>query len=186
MWWRNNFWWLFLSVFFSSCGYRWGRGGIEETYKTISVPYVLGDDAGLLTSAIIHQLAATGALEYRNGGGELILSVCLKELDDEKIGFIYAPESNGSLSNIVVSNESRLVLFAEVCLIERCSGNPLWGPIEMASSLSFDFEPDLSQANVHTESIGQLEMHPLAKDTALPALYFQLAEKIVDYVNNSW
>ncbi len=176
---------LLLCFFLTSCGYRFGRGGIRDCYSTISVPYVEGDDTGLMTNALVRTLSTKGGLSYLSSGAQLLLKVCLFEPIDENIGFIYAPEKDGGISNIVVSNEARLRLIAEVSLIDCCSGECVLGPLEISSSIDYDFESDLSNVQAHAFSLGQLEMNNLAKDAAFPSLYTLLAEKIVDYVRYS-
>lgn len=172
---------LCLALLVSSCGYRFGRGELSESYRTICIPYVEGDDQGIFTTALIRAFSQRGGLVYQSGRADLILEVCLFEPIDENIGFIYAPDSN-----IVVSNEARLTLTAKISLIEAATGCPLIPSFEVTQSLDFDFEPDLGNVNFHDFSLGQLEMHNLAEDAAFPPLFRILAEKIVDYVNYSW
>jgi hypothetical protein len=171
-----------------ACGYRFGRGEILQRYSTVCVPYAEGDNEGLFTAALVRSVITRGCLAYRSCGADLVLKVCLVKPTDINIGFIYAPPDVGDneASNIVVSNEARLTLAARVSLIDRCTGQCVVGPMEIISSLDYDFEPDLGNDNFHTFSLGQLEMHNLAQDAAFPPLYTLLAEKIVDYVNNSW
>lgn len=174
------------SFLMTGCGYRWGKGGVAECYSSVRVPYVEGDKKGAMTAALINRVASTGTLNYVSCGGDLSLKVCLLLPRDTNIGYIYAPGSGGKVSNIVVANEARLTLRATVSLVDCSNGKCIMGPVEIASSLTYDYEPDLSNVNFHRFSLGQLEMHDLAKDGAFPALYDQLAQKIVDYVNHSW
>ena len=145
-----------------------------------------GDDEGIFTSLLIKAVNTQGCLAYRSYGADLLLKVCLFAPVDTNIGFIYAPSKNRKVSRIVSSNEARLMITAKVSLIDRRSGHCVLGPIEVESSIDYDFEPDLSHINYHAFSLGQLEMHNLAQDAACPPLFANLAEKIVDYVNNSW
>ncbi len=171
-----------------SCGYRFGRGDIAERYCSVCVPYVEGDNEGVLTTALIRSLTTSGALAYRSYGSDLVLKVCLLPPRDTNIGFAYAPDDkeDDGFKDIVVSNEARLTMTAKVALIDRCTGECILGPCEVTSSLTYDFEPDLSNVDFHDFSLGQLEMHTLAQDAATPPLYSLLAEKIVSYVNHCW
>lgn len=184
-----------ISVFFAlciclltqtSCGYRWGDSELKEKYTSIVVPYAQGDDSGLFTAALIRRLVARGPFVYNSYDADLLLQVCLVAPEEENIGFVYGTQENEGVSKIVFSNEARLIACAEVSLIERCSGCCLFGPVRICSCLDYDFEPDLTDENTHRVSLGQLEMHPLAQETAYPAVYQLLAEKIVDYVSHSW
>lgn len=178
---------IFLSIL-PGCGYHFGRGEISQRYSTVCVPFVEGDSEGVFTATLVRALTMRGELAYKTAGADLMLKVCLLEPSDTNIGFIYAPPDKGDdeTSNIVVSNEARLSMGARVILIDRRTGCYIFGPIEIRSSLDYDFEPDLGNSNAHAFSLGQLEMHNLAQDATLPSLYALLAEKIVDYINNSW
>lgn len=184
----------FLGFFLlEGCGYRWGPGEIRERYESISVPYVEGDRSGFLTSAIIQRFSTTGALVFHTCDGDLILRVCLLQPEEENIGFIYAPEDeedgdveSGEISNIVVSNEARLCQSAKVTVQDALTGCTILGPVTITAFLAYDFDPDFSDVNDHTTGLGQLEMQGLARETAYPALYRILSEKIVDYVIHSW
>lgn len=174
---------LFLTT---SCGYHFGRGELIQRYSTVCVPYVEGDDEGVFTAELIHALNTQGCLSYRSCGADLALKVCLLAPIENNIGFIYAPKDETSVSNILTSNEARLMIVARLQLVDRRSGEAVFGPMEIESSIDYDFDPDLSHVASHDFSLGQLEMHNLAQDAAFPALYRLLAQKVVDYVNNSW
>ena len=178
---------FFCSLSLTSCGYRFGTGECLGQYRSVCIPYVEGDREGLLTTALIHAVTTSGTLAYRSYGSDLSLRVCLLDPLDTNIGFGYAPpQDEGGKSKIVVSNEARLTLTACVSLIDRCTGECVFGPSEVTTSLTYDFEPDLGNVDEHAFSLGQLEMHNLAHDAALPPLYTRLAQKIVDYVGHCW
>jgi len=147
---------LCLLLFLTSCGYRFGRGELIESYHSVCIPYVEGDNQGYLTTALIRSMTTRGALAYRSYDSDLVLRVCLFEPTDTNIGFAYAPEDDGSISNIVVSNEARLTMTAAIRLIDRCTGSCVLGPCEITSSITYDFEPDLTNVNSHAFSLGQI------------------------------
>ena len=184
----RNILYLGLCLLFSSCGYRFGSGGMIERYNSVCIPYVDGDNEGLLTTALIRAMTTKGALAYSSYGSDLVLKVCLLPPLDTNIGFGFAPddEEDDHFSDIIVSNEARLTMTATFSLIDRRTGTCVLGPCEAISSLTYDFEPDLTNVDFHAFSLGQLEMHNLALDAATPSLYRILAEKIVDYVNHCW
>ena len=159
-----------------------------QSYSTVCIPYVEGDRDGLFTAALIRKITTSGCLTYRSSGADLVLRVSLLLPDDVNIGFIYAPPDKGDdeASNIVVSNEARVSLNASVTLIDRATCDPILGPVVMGSFLDYDFAPDLTDVNFHAFSLGQLEMHTLAQEAALPSLYDLMAAKIVSYLCNYW
>ncbi len=173
---------LILLFLLTSCGYRWGRGELIEHYSSVCIPYVDGDEEGVMTAALIRAMTTSGALAYRSRGADLQLLVCLLPPEDENIGFVYAPDDQ----DIVVSNEARLTLSSSVRLVDRRTGCLILGPLEITSSLTYDFEPDLTNVNENAFSLGQLEMNNPAQRAAFPSLYTLLSEKIVDYVNHCW
>lgn len=180
---------LLLFLFFlPSCGYRFGRGELIQSYSTVCIPYVAGDRDGIFTAALIRKITSSGCLAYRSTGADLVLQVSLLIPEDINIGFIYAPADKGDdfYSNIVVSNEARVTLNASVTLLDRATGACVLGPVVMGSFLDYDFAPDLTDVNYHAFSLGQLEMHTLAQEAALPSLYNLMADKIVSYLCNCW
>lgn len=179
--------WLFPVLFLlSSCGYHFGKGEIVERYCTISVPYVEGDDEGCLTDAIVKELAIKSRLVYQRNGGDLVLNVCLFDPCDENIGFIFTRDEEGDPIKVLAANEARLSVVAKVTLLDVCTGDYILGPITIATSVTYDFEPDFTHVNFHAFSLGQLEMHNLAQDVAFRPLFKNLAQKIVDYVSYCW
>jgi len=175
---------LFYLLLFTltSCGYRCGTGALAERYQTIMVPYAKGDKMGMLTKALIEKVCTQSMLTYVNSGGDLQLNVCITSPKSQNIGYRYAPKN----PKVVVANEGRLIQEATVTLVDCKNHCTVLGPFTITTTFDFDFNPDTSTINEHAFSLGQLEMNNLAKDVATPPLYNLLAEKIVDYVNNSW
>jgi hypothetical protein len=180
---------LTMCLILAACGgYRWGREGFAQHYKTICVPYAEGDEVGLFTEALIRAVTTRSMLAYTACGADLQLKVCLLSPEDINIGFIYAPREHDDdrPSKVISANEARLTQRVQITLIDNRSGSSILGPLEIATSLTYDFESDLSHDNENNFSLGQFEMHNIAQTAAFPPLYTLLAEKIVDYVNNSW
>ena len=178
---------IMCTLLLSGCSYRWGEGNLVQAYETIQIPYVENDTQGQFTSALIKAFSIKSRLRYCNGGADLTVRVCLQAPQEEMIRFALAPrEPEEDNTKIVVSNEARIRMRAVVTLIDTQKGCRLLGPFEVEAFLDFDFEPDLSNVEAQSFALGQLEMHPLAQDTAYRPLYTLLAEKIVDYVIYSW
>jgi len=139
-----------------------------------------------MTTSLIRAMTTRGCLAYRSSGADLVLNVCLSAPADTNIGFAYAPKNETDFTNIVVSQEARLEITAKVTLVDRMTCACVLGPLSLSTFIDYDFEPDLGNVDFHDFSLGQLEMHNLAQDAAFPPLYDLLAQKIVDYVCNSW
>ncbi|MCH9608688.1 MAG: hypothetical protein S4CHLAM45_12690 [Chlamydiales bacterium] len=173
---------LYALLLLTGCGYHLGTGALAERYKTVTVPYVQGDSQGILTKALVEKIASQSMLRYSNNEGDLLLKVCIPSPKSQNIGYRYAPNN----SKVVVANEGRLSQEATITLVDCANNCTVLGPTTVLATFDYDFEPDMGTVNQHAFSLGQLEMNSLAKDGATPALYNLLAEKIVDYVNNSW
>lgn len=171
-------------LFTTSCGYHFVNKGRSTA---LCVPFVEGDRDGFFTKALIYEVSKSSNLNYETCA-PYCLEVCLKAPRDENIGFRFAPkdEQSDGFTNILTPEEARLTLTAVVSISNEQTGCVEFGPIEITSSVTYDFESDFSNLDFHSFSLGQLEMHPLAKDNAFCPLYSLLAQKIVDTVQLSW
>lgn len=172
---------LFICV---SCQYQFGFGDLAHQYQTISVPYVIGDEEGGLTREVIKQLSVSGALKYLPQGGELNLNIKILEVSDENIGFRYDRKKRGTLKKSIIPTETRLKVTVEVIILENSTHKVIRGPTQMSATI--DFDHDYYDSRHITLSLGQLNDIDAAKEAALCPLNQILAEKIVDYVINSW
>lgn len=179
---------LLASTLLTGCGYRSGPGGLLEQYQTISVPYVEEDRDGLLTAAIVKQIAASGSFEYCRDGGDLILQVMIIDFNEENIGFRYDRNKKGQISKYrdIIPTETRLSALAEVSVIEGCSGRVLLGPARLSADVDFDHDYYSTRNGVNIFSLGQLNDVEDALDAAHKPLNEVLAKKIVDFVVDSW
>lgn len=177
---------FFLLGFFSSCQYQFGRGELAGQYQTIAIPYVEGDQEGGVTAEVIKRMSETGALRYVSSHGELILKIKLIEFRDENIGFRYDRKKQGELKKTVIPTETRLNAVAEVIITEASSGKIIRGPTRIKTSIDFDHDFYSSYHEINVFSLGQLNDYDAAHDAVMYPLNRQLAEKIVDYVTQSW
>jgi len=173
-------------LFLTSCGYRFGSGELSSNYRTVTVPFVLGDLDGSFTSALIHQLSLSGEFEYVREGGSLVLKVNLTDFRDENIGFRYDRKKRGDLTKSVIPTETRITAFAEVSLVEACTGKVVLGPAKIMASVDFDHDYYSSRNGVNIFSLGQLGDIDAAHEAVNTPLYRALAQKLVDYVCQSW
>lgn len=177
---------LATSLVLVGCGYKFGRGDFVANYNTITVPFAQGDFEGKLTTEVIRQISIQGALRYDSDCADLTLAICLFDPIDDNIGFVYSLDESGLPTRVLAANEARLTVTAKVTVIDNDTGQVIVGPLHISSSITYDFDPDYARFNEHEFSLGQLETHNLAEDAAMPYLYKELAQKIVDTVIHSW
>jgi hypothetical protein len=175
-----------LGCILNSCQYQFGRGDLSERYSTIAIPYAEGDKEGRLTAEVIRRMSETGALRYVSSGGDLTLTMKLIELRDENIGFRYDRKKQGELKKTIIPTESRLSVVVEVSVSETCSGQVIRGPTRIKTSVDFDHDYYSSYRGINVFSLGQLNDYDAAHDAVMYPLNCHLAERIVDYVINSW
>lgn len=172
--------------FCTGCGYHFGPGKIPQFPKTISIPFVEGDDGGALTSQLIEQIVQSGEYEYQNSGGAFLLKIKLIDFNEENIGFRYDRKKDGRRRKAIIPTEARLTAIAEVALIEACSGVALIGPVVINASIEFDHNYYLGRGEVNVFSLGQLSDYDTAREAADKPLNRALARKIVDLITDSW
>lgn len=176
------------SLLLSGCGYRVGQNyeGLAGRYSTITVPYVKGDLDGTLTSAIIKEITRTGAFEYRYGGAALILNVTKVEIDEDNIGFRYDRKKRGTLTKDIIPTEARITILVEVCVTEAISCTTVLGPVLLSASVDYDHDYYSSRDGINIFSLGQLTDLEAAYDAVQTPLNRAIAEKIADYISESW
>jgi hypothetical protein len=167
------------------CQYSFGRGELASQYSTIYVPYAEGDKEGDLTTQVIKCLSLRG-FRYVNYGGDLILNMKIFELRDENIGFRYDRKKCGKLKKVIIPTETRVTMVVEVTVIETSTGKTIRGPTRIKTSLDFDHDFYSSHHGVNIFSLGQLNDIDAAHNAVMKPLHRQMAERIVDYVINSW
>lgn len=178
---------VLILLLFSSCQYRIGQGGLDENYSTVSIPYACGDEDGRLTAALVRKVSEAGLLQYEPDGGDVTLLVKLLRWKNKNIGFRYDHlRKKDELLNTIIPTETRRTIWCEVMVVETSSGNVLIGPVCLSASVEFDHDYYFSRHGVNIFSLGQLGDIDAAYDACLTPLYQKLAEKIADYINNSW
>ncbi|MBI3236663.1 MAG: hypothetical protein HYZ48_03045 [Chlamydiales bacterium] len=194
-----------LILFFSfqlltACGYRFEDKDSADGPVTISVPYIKGDVEGRLNGELIRLLSADPRFEYRQNGGTVRLEASVIDDANERIGYRYDRNpSSGRRRKNIVATENRRILTVEVKLIDSYTGEALIGPLHVKARADYDYvDPnsvrDLTFTNSEGESekvlnfsLGQLDSIEGAHDDTAPALYRQLAHKIVEgLVNQGW
>ena len=178
-------------LFLSACGYHF------DTHEPIavSIPYVIGDQEGALTNALVQAISRTPHFRYTSpDGADWQLKVKVVKDESNRIGFRYDrnPKS-GELRKNIIGTENRKELAVEVSVISCCSGKTIIGPQTLKADASYDYvDPnslqDLSFIDPQTGrrlttiafSLGQLDSVGSAGEDALSPVYARLAQKIVD------
>lgn len=178
---------IVIACLLSACGYHLGPGGsLPNQYPSISVPYVEGDQEGALTAAIIKEIVRTGDFDYRYHGGGLILKVKQVEIDEDNIGFRYDRKKRGELTSDVIPTETRVTMVVELSVVEAASCRTVLGPVLLSASVDYDHDYYSSRDGVNIFSLGQLTDLDAAYDAVQTPLNRAMAEKIVDYITQSW
>lgn len=181
-----KFLWILLCCLLTGCQYHFGYGDLPERYNTITIPYVQGDNEGQLTAEVIKSISTSGAFRYVPYGGELTLLIQLVEVDDENIGFRYYRNKQGCLKNWLIPTETRLSGIAEVTVLDSSTNQILLGPTCVKASVDFDHDYYSSRNAINIFSLGQLSDIDAGQEAAMDPLNRRLAEKITDYIINSW
>lgn len=176
------------SLLIANCtGYQFGRGELSQRYTTLSIPYVEGDQKGELTAEVIKRISTSGAFRYVSGDrGDITLQIKLIELREDNVGFRYDRKRSGHIKKSLIPTETRVKAFVEVSVIDGHTGNVLRGPTRISGSADFDHSYYTSRHSENVFSIGQLNDMDAARDAVMHPLNQHLAERIVDYVINSW
>ncbi len=168
-------------------GYQFGPGVLSSKYRTISVPYAEGDFDGSFTTEMIRQISVSGIFQYQHQCADLILKVRLLEFDDYNIGFRYQEDSKSChLTRETIPVETRLIVLAEISVIDRASCEVVLAPVRITASTVFDHDYYSTKNNINSVSLGQLTDYDEAMDAAEKPLYYNLSKKIVDFLADSW
>lgn len=164
------------------CCYTFNPTLSLEGGTTLSVPYIEGDVDGLMTAALIKEVASSGAYTYRHQGAEWILKVRVIDDSYENIGFRYDRSRKGRLKNWIIPVEMREGILVEVELYAACPLGLVRGPCQLYADIEYDHDYYTIRDGVNVFSLGQLTDIDSAEDAAQTPLYQRLAEKIVSWL----
>lgn len=175
-----------LSFVLVSCGYRFGEAPIPCQYATISVPYIINDSDGYLTQSVIRAISERQGPRYSQCTGDLILKVEIIDLCEENIGFRYDRNRKNKLTRTIIPTEGRAIAIVEVELIDALRSATILGPVRITETLDYDHDYYESRGGVNVLSLGQVTDYESARDAVQRPLYRCLANKIIEYVYESW
>lgn len=171
----------------SGCGYHSvEQSNVLSRYKTIEVPYVVGDREGELTTQIVRSIVENGVLEYRTVDADLSLKVSIIDTKVEDVGYNRFFSLSDQIQRWMVPNERRLSALAEVSVIDEATQKTVLGPAHISASVKFDFDPEFSEDNLVGFSLGQYNFVEDAERSAYFPLNQKLSKEIADYIINSW
>ena len=169
----------------SSCGYSPGYGYSSPRFSTLSVPYVIGDEDGDLTNAIVHEIATASPFEYRTEYGQLVLIVKLIGVTDDNIGFRYEQVHGKEYKRSIIPSETRSIATAEVSLVNATTMCNVIPAVVLSASIDFDHQYNATYHDSIRFSLGQLTDADSAFAAARIPLNRKLAQKIVEYISIS-
>lgn len=172
----------------AGCGYRFSNASSLD--GSIAVPFVEGDEGGVLTSALINKLVLCG-FSYDPSEFSYTLKVQILSDSNEHIGYQYdVNDEDTSLIKRLVPNEGRRKIRAKVEVLNSAKTTVI-GPFEVEATADYDFVnsdslQDLSFINADGErdsilsySLGQLDSRDGARDASFSPVFKALSEKIV-------
>jgi hypothetical protein len=185
----------FILLFLASCGYQF-KG--SKPLAEISIPYVVGDEEGLLTTELVKECMRTGEIGYSSGRGDFRLDVEVLSDATDPIGFRYDRDDlSGRVQKNLISTEGRRTIGINLKLVKRDSEQVVLGPLTVTASEDFDYadvnslhslafvDTQMEMQKVLDFSLGQLSSVEGAEDGAINPLYRKLAEKTVSILINS-
>ena len=179
---------MFLCV---ACGYQVAQDGGVYSAQTIFVPYVKNDIDGRLTDALIKAVDLSNQFVYARNGGWILEAQIISD-QTENIGYQYDRKPvTGKRIDRLVPNEACRLVKVRFSLIQRATGQSVYGPIDVVQGADFDFaDPDslrdtsfIDIENIRRSSLffslGQFDSMAGAKEDVVTPLYWALAKKIV-------
>lgn len=174
----------------SACGYRFDT----SAPITVSIPYVVGDNEGAMTNALISALSNSSNFRYTTGKGDWILKAKITGSIHDRIGYRYDRDpKSGKLRDNVIGIENRRAITLEVSVIDANSEHQILGPQILQATADYDYvDPnslqDLSFIDPSTGSrltsiafsLGQLDSVGSAGEDVMYPIYQKLAQKIVE------
>ena len=186
---------VFLFFLLSACGYRWE----DSAPRSLSIPFVAGDEDGTLTAELIRAFASSTHADVVSSKGRYRLEVSLSEQPGEIIGFrIDSQVNNGKQKKTIVADEGRRAVSVDICLYDTETDEVLLGPCRVGASIDYDYVDgdsyqDLTFVDsagvtqtILAYSLGQLESSESAREAGAKPLYRKLSRKIIDLISAYW
>lgn len=183
----------FLSL--ESCGYHWAK---NDCARSICVPYVVGDQDGMLSSALIRECCNASDLRV-SSDAPYRLKVAIVQDSVDPLGYrLDRQKIDHHIRKHLTQNEERRTILVDVTLEDRLDDHPIMGPFRLSAYEDYDYVDgdalaDLQFHNASGEkvivlpfSLGQLESQESAHAAAEVPLYHKISQKIVDVIRADW
>lgn len=187
---------VLLTVLAGCAGYHFDHEEAKTSLSCISVniPYIKGDNEGVLLTALARSLGESPVFEYAYSGGDCALQVAIIADSDERVGFRYDRDpTTGERRSNIIGTENRRALAAEIKLVDESTQEVLAGPEVIRVTTDYDYFDGNSIRDlvVFSEgaprtamnfSLGQLDSFEGAHDDTNRPIYTMMAEKIVAFL----
>ncbi len=183
----------------SGCGYQWQRDLPLGHRPVIAVPFIPGDEDGLLTGEIISRLASSGLAKVSASKGDYRLALTMIGNCNTQIGYRRDPQKiKNNIQKNLLAAELRKTIDVEVTLFHGSTEDIAYGPYKISAWADFDYVDGDSYQDLTFKgasgvsmpvlpfSLGQLEDVESAELAAVKPLYSKLAQKIVDVISAEW
>ena len=183
---------LSAAIFFTSCGYY-----ADGQRETVSLGSIQGDSKGLLTQTLIEALATSGAFQYQDQNGRLLLETAIISDSHTFIGYQFDRDPlSGDQIHRLIPNEGRQEVTVTITLRDTHTNQVIHGPTKISACTDYDFVDSGSlkdafftnQRGLLESSLsfsrGQLDSMRGAQTASLLPTYRTLATKIVEGISN--
>lgn len=162
------------ALFLASChGYVLQQ---PASSASVEVPFVPGDEEGLMTQEIILALQRSGFQVASPGRFELKLE--LESKHTRVLGYAYSHDDKGNLTTSLSPNEARINTRYRVSLIDKHLEEVVAGPDLLDTSVDYDHEIEEVPYNSVQASMGQLNVGSEAQIGAQSTLGRKLAKEV--------
>jgi hypothetical protein len=190
---------LLLLLVTGGCGYQWYPELSLGHRPVIAVPFIAGDEEGLLTQEIIARLTSSGLAKVSTSKGDFRLALKTLGSSNTQIGYRRDPQKiKNEIQKNLLATELRKTMDIEVTLFHGSTENIAYGPFTISAWADFDYVDGDSYQDLTFErpsaifspvlpfSLGQLEDRESAELAVVKPLYSRLAQKIVDVISAEW
>lgn len=148
----------------------------------MDIPYIEGDDKGVLTAGVIKEISSRSSIRYTRGASDLVLRIKLENPQSEAIGYTYATSLNGKQEKHLTASEKRLSQQATIEVVEVNTGKIVLGPKTVRASIEYDQNSAFISRGPLKTSQGQLQQPVASDEFASEKIFDPLAREIANAV----
>jgi hypothetical protein len=155
----------------------------NSTSYSLEVPFIPGDEDGLMTQEVILALERSGLNVVREGRYEL--QMVLEKQNSRTLGFTYVHDDEGNLTSSLGANEERIHCVYLISLVDKHAEEILAGPDRLEVNINYDLEVEEVPYNSVQDSMGQLNIGSEAMASAKAALGRRLAKEVAVWMHTA-